>query len=173
MNFTTSVKTVFSKYATFKGRARRSEYWFWQLFIALVSIATGLLSMLDGVDADGLPKSGLFSGLAGLVSLALFLPSLAVLVRRLHDTGRSAWNIVYWLVIPAIVALPLAFFGFANLLLGALDGSGQSQENIALGLMLMGGAVLISLATSAVIFVFTLLDSKEDNKYGSSPKTGN
>jgi uncharacterized membrane protein YhaH (DUF805 family) len=171
MDFVTSIKTVFSKYATFKGRARRSEYWFWQLFVFLISIASGIISMIDGVDADGAPKSGLFSGLAGLISLAIFLPSIAVLVRRLHDTGRSAWHLVYWVVIPAIFALPLALFGFMNLLSGALDGSGQSQGSVAIGLLLMGGAIFISLATSAVLFVFTLLDSKPGNKYGPSPKS--
>lgn len=170
MDFVTSIKTVFSKYATFKGRARRSEYWFWQLFVALISVATGIISMLDGVDADGMPKNGLFSVLAALISLSIFLPSLAVLVRRLHDTGRSAWHIVYWGILPSIVALPLAFWGFANLIMGALDGSGQSQDNIGLGLLFMGLSILISLSTGAVLFAFTLLDSKPDNKYGTSPK---
>ena len=75
MTFIESIQTCFRKYADFKGRASRSEYWWFTLFVVLVSIAAGLLG--DAANA--------------LVALALFLPYLAVSARRLHDTGRSGW----------------------------------------------------------------------------------
>ena len=72
---------VLKKYVVFTGRARRKEYWFFALFNVIVSIALSLIDMLLGLDI----------GLYFIYSLAIILPSLAVLVRRLHDTGRSGW----------------------------------------------------------------------------------
>jgi uncharacterized membrane protein YhaH (DUF805 family) len=94
MSFIDAVKSVLSKYVGFTGRARRSEYWWFALFTILVSIVT---SILDG--ALGLDFEGSTTGLIGLVaSLALLLPSLAVGVRRLHDTDRTGW----WLLIALV-----------------------------------------------------------------------
>jgi uncharacterized membrane protein YhaH (DUF805 family) len=75
VTFIESIQTCFRKYADFKGRASRSEYWWFTLFVVLVSIAAGLLG--DAANA--------------LVALALFLPYLAASARRLHDIGRSGW----------------------------------------------------------------------------------
>jgi uncharacterized membrane protein YhaH (DUF805 family) len=75
MTFQDSVKVCLSKYTDFSGRATRSEYWWFVLFIVLVSAGTSLLSHI----------------LSGLFSLATLLPSLAAATRRLRDTGRSGW----------------------------------------------------------------------------------
>ncbi len=75
MNFQESVKTCFTKYADFNGRASRSEYWWFFLFVILASVATSLFSSI----------------LSGLISLATLLPSIAAATRRLHDTNRSGW----------------------------------------------------------------------------------
>ena len=88
MNFPDAIRSALRNYATFAGRARRSEFWFFYLFLLLCQVGA---SMVDGV-ADG---AGLVSG---LISLALFLPMLAVGVRRLHDTGRSGWWMLVGLV---------------------------------------------------------------------------
>lgn len=89
MGFATAVKVVLSKYVDFTGRARRSEYWWWVLFTFIVSIVTSGLDAAFGTDLNDDPGStGLIQGLA---SLALFLPGLAVAIRRLHDTGRVGW----------------------------------------------------------------------------------
>jgi uncharacterized membrane protein YhaH (DUF805 family) len=72
---------VLKKYAEFSGRATRTEYWMFTLFSVIASV---VLSIVDGV----LGTAGV---LAGLYGLAVFLPSLGVLIRRLHDTGRSGW----------------------------------------------------------------------------------
>jgi uncharacterized membrane protein YhaH (DUF805 family) len=75
------------KYATFDGRARRKEYWFFVLFYILFAIAATFIDVLTG-SFD--PMSGL--GMLGtLLALGLFIPSIAVSVRRLHDTDRSGW----------------------------------------------------------------------------------
>jgi uncharacterized membrane protein YhaH (DUF805 family) len=88
MNFPDAVRSALNNYATFSGRARRSEFWFFFLFTILVQAAG---SILDGTVFD-LPGGGPVGGLA---SLALLVPSIAVTARRLHDTGRSGW----WMLI--------------------------------------------------------------------------
>lgn len=97
MSFAEAVKTVFSKYATFSGRARRSEYWWWWLFVAVVAIILSLIDNAIGLhisDAKimGLQVTGLLTLIFGLVTL---IPGIAVTFRRLHDTGRSGW---WWLL---------------------------------------------------------------------------
>jgi uncharacterized membrane protein YhaH (DUF805 family) len=75
MTFAESIQTCFSKYADFNGRARRSEYWWFVLFIILVSLALAMVSDI----------------VSGLFSLGVLLPSIAAAARRLHDTNRSGW----------------------------------------------------------------------------------
>ena len=81
-------KLALSRYAEFTGRSRRSEYWYFTLVNVLISMAFNVLS----IATDG---SGIITGISGLVSLALFIPGIAVAVRRLHDVGKSGW----WLLI--------------------------------------------------------------------------
>jgi uncharacterized membrane protein YhaH (DUF805 family) len=85
MGFSEAVRVaLIEKFATFNGRARRSEYWYFQLFAGIVA---GVAMVLMGMNEDSLAVISLVS----IVVLALFVPSLAVTVRRLHDTGRSGW----------------------------------------------------------------------------------
>ncbi|MFT4715487.1 MAG: uncharacterized membrane protein YhaH (DUF805 family) [Paracoccaceae bacterium] len=96
MTFLESIKICFSKYVVWKGRASRSEYWWFALFSMLGSIALSIVDAATlGLSENG---SGLFSG---LFSLAMFLPSLSVMVRRFHDTDRSGWW--FWLLLVPIV----------------------------------------------------------------------
>ena len=77
---------VLKKYAVFEGRARRREYWMFVLFNIIFSIAASILDEILGLDF----RSG--RGLIESVySLAVLIPSIAVMVRRLHDVGRSGW----------------------------------------------------------------------------------
>lgn len=93
MTFGESIKTCFSKYADFTGRATRSEFWWWTLFVVLVSLGTSILS----------------DKLSAVFSLAVMLPGLAVGARRLHDTDRSGWlQLLYF--IPIIGFLVLIYF---------------------------------------------------------------
>lgn len=108
MAFTVAVRSVLSQYGQFGGRARRSEYWWFALFSVLVGIVTSILDIALGTDFDGsITSGGLFSLIA---NLALFLPSLAVAARRLHDTDRSAWWILIALVPLIGVFVLLVFF---------------------------------------------------------------
>ncbi|CAM3621503.1 DUF805 domain-containing protein [Parendozoicomonas haliclonae] len=90
---------VFQQYAVFSGRARRKEYWMFTLFHMLAFIA---LAVVEGI--IGLPGI-----LSGLYVLASFIPTLAVTIRRLHDTERSGWWILVSLI-PLVGTLVLLFF---------------------------------------------------------------
>ncbi|MCB1687040.1 MAG: DUF805 domain-containing protein [Halioglobus sp.] len=96
---------VLKKYAQFSGRARRKEYWFFVLFNLLISIALAIVDSLTGT-LDTETGYGLLSG---IYSLAVFIPSMAVGFRRLHDTGRSAWWILIALI-PLIGVIVLLVF---------------------------------------------------------------
>jgi len=94
------------KYAVFSGRARRAEFWYFTLFLFLFSVAFQLVDWVLGLNkvAAGL---GFFSLILGLATL---LPSLAVAVRRLHDTGRSGWWLFIGLVPVAGFIILLVFY---------------------------------------------------------------
>lgn len=91
MTFGEAIKTCLSKYVEFSGRATRPEYWWFYLFGFLVNIGLALVA------------SG--SILSGLISLALFLPSLAAASRRLHDTDHSAWWMLIAFTIIGVIPL--------------------------------------------------------------------
>nr|WP_315542778.1 DUF805 domain-containing protein [uncultured Aggregatibacter sp.] len=96
---------VLKNYATFSGRARRKEYWMFFLISALISIVLTLLDILLGTYSVEY-EAGLFSG---LYSLLILIPSIAVVVRRLHDTDRSGWWILISLI-PLIGVIVLFVF---------------------------------------------------------------
>ena len=96
---------VLKNYATFSGRARRKEYWMFFLFNVLISLGLGVLDVVVGTYSVEY-ETGLFSG---LYSLLVLIPSIAVSVRRLHDTNRSGWWIVISLI-PIIGVLVLFVF---------------------------------------------------------------
>ena len=82
MTFTQSIKLCFAKYADFNGRAKRPEYWWFFLFVFLLGLVTGAVSEV----------------LNAIVALVTILPSFAVGARRLHDTNRSGWWQLLWLI---------------------------------------------------------------------------
>ena len=88
---------VLKKYAVFSGRARRKEYWMFVLFNIIFSFALGLMDTIIGTYDPQL----MYGVLSGLYSLAVLIPSIAVSVRRLHDTGRTGWW-VFIALIPLI-----------------------------------------------------------------------
>lgn len=88
MSLVDSVRSVLTNYANFSGRARRSEYWWFALALVVVF---GLLAGLSRASA-------LFAVVYGLAALAVFVPGLAVAVRRLHDTDKSGWFILLGLI---------------------------------------------------------------------------
>jgi len=94
------LKVVRDNYANFEGRARRSEYWYFALFNFIISSILQLIDYAIGTD---------IGILGSIYSLAVFVPSLAVLVRRLHDTGKSGWYVllVFFIIIGWIWLLVL------------------------------------------------------------------
>ena len=116
MTFGGAIKTCFRKYATFSGRARRREYWFFFLFIALVQ---AFLSLIQ-------EKTGMKPILTAIFSLIVLLPSLAVFWRRMHDTGKSGWNILL-ILIPVLGALLLFIFLCVDSMPGA-NAYGQNPR---------------------------------------------
>jgi uncharacterized membrane protein YhaH (DUF805 family) len=99
MGFLEAVGTCFEKYATFSGRARRAEYWFFCLFCFVAGFVTGMI--------DRILTGGESSPVSAVLLLATFLPSLAVTVRRYHDLDRTGW----WILFPGGVAL-IAFLAY-------------------------------------------------------------
>ncbi|MEH6453838.1 MAG: DUF805 domain-containing protein [Psychromonas sp.] len=96
---------VIKKYAVFKGRARRKEYWFFFLFNLAIAFALSFVDLFTGT-LD--PETG-YGLLSGLYSLAVFIPGIAVSVRRLHDTNRTGWWLLI-VLIPIIGAIALLIF---------------------------------------------------------------
>lgn len=115
MGFGEAIQSGFKNYVTWRGRASRSEFWWWMLFVYLVQIPFSIIysiSVQNLVNAGTL-EIGMFFNWAYylmlVVSLVLVLPSISVLIRRLHDTDRSGgW---YWiLLIPVVGTIVLLVF---------------------------------------------------------------
>jgi uncharacterized membrane protein YhaH (DUF805 family) len=132
MSFTQAVRSVLTQYAGFSGRARRSEYWWYSLFHAIVAlvvmtcaISVALITSLPATDPPTEAEAAAM-GIALLIAilvtdlllLTLFLPGLALIIRRLHDTGRSGW---YYL----ITLIP---FGGIVLLVFMFEDSGRGPN---------------------------------------------
>jgi uncharacterized membrane protein YhaH (DUF805 family) len=90
---------VLKKYAVFSGRARRKEFWMYFLFYLIIVTVLSIIEWMIGLPGV----------LSGLYSLALLIPSIAVTVRRLHDTGRTGW---WWFIglVPVIGIIVLLIF---------------------------------------------------------------
>jgi uncharacterized membrane protein YhaH (DUF805 family) len=101
MDIQTSIKACFSKYATFSGRASRSEFWLFQLFTFLGSIATLIIDITIlgfSINDDASPTNLIFL-------LIVMIPSVAVGCRRLHDLNKSGWWQILYLTIIGIILL--------------------------------------------------------------------
>lgn len=123
MGFVTAIKTCFSKYVTFSGRARRPEYWWFFLFIILGSV---IASFIDGaIFGIGTPQEPPTQVVSPLFSLATFLPMLAVGWRRMHDTGKPGW----YLLIPLLVTVAgMVALMVGAISLGQLEMAGVTEE---------------------------------------------
>jgi len=95
MNFFEAISSGFRNYVGFSGRAMRSEYWYWFLFTILLAIVT--VGIDYAIFGDTMATSAV-SPVNGIASLATFLPSLAVGIRRLHDRDQTGWWILLGLI---------------------------------------------------------------------------
>ena len=155
------------KYAVFSGRASRSEFWWFLLANLIIVVAASVIAAFfrELVGLSFVPTA-LSIGL-GVYHLAVLLPSYAVTVRRLHDSGKSAW----WLLLLLIhVVTALVFiFGFFLLFFAALFGAPPSVP-WGLGIVVVLAA-LVSFIAMLTLLIFMVLpsDSGRSNKYGLKP----
>lgn len=116
MSFTESIKTCFSNYVTFSGRARRPEFWWFALFAFAGSILFTIIDIrLFGTtvtEAGSISGQTSFAPFSWLFMLAILLPYVSVAVRRLHDTDRSGWW--YWIALIPLVGFILLIVWFAT-----------------------------------------------------------
>ena len=106
MTFQEAINSVFSNYANFSGRARRSEYWYFTLFNIIVSTILSVLMRLTA----GSAMFNLFRIIEVVYSLAVIIPGLAVAWRRLHDIGRSgAWYLLMLVPFVGVIVLLVWF----------------------------------------------------------------
>ncbi len=95
MDIQTSVKTCFDKYATFFGRASRSEYWFFVLFCFL----GGIITFIIDVAILGYSIESEFTPINSIFTIVTAIPTIAVGCRRLHDVNKSGWWQLIWITI--------------------------------------------------------------------------
>ena len=177
LTFKEAIGECLGKYVTFTGRSRRSEYWWFGLFVLILTlIPTGLAIATEGIlgKTENAFCIVLLMGVASFgVVLWTIIPSLTVQTRRLHDVGRSGW----WIV--GGVAVGLLYPIAKSVVLGfeALYSDNEVQNLIdAFQVSTVGGTVmlllaLVGLGLSIAVFVFSLQDShRGENKYGPSPK---
>lgn len=160
MSFGEAIKSVFSKYATFSGRARRSEFWYFFLFNLLVSFVLNLIPH--------------FTIVSGLWALAILIPSLAVMVRRLHDIGKSGWTYLYFLI-PSLL-----FIGYWFYLIFQYIGAGYNLDEESVAAIITSNSsaslitcilLLVSLIAAIIFIVLMARDSQPgENKWGPNPK---
>ncbi len=171
------------RYAEFSGRSRRMEFWMWQVFKFLVGcvfmivmfIIFGATFATMGAAKD---PNQVLAAAGGLIlvwmvymlfGLAILVPDIAVMVRRLHDTNRSGW----WILAP----IGCYFIGVMVAVVAAGAGVGMGPDTQAgTGLIATGGiigliAFLAALVFAIVLLVFWFLDGTPGpNKYGPDPK---
>jgi len=157
MPFLAAIKSGFRNYANFKGRASRSEFWWWSLFALVLQLVTSDSDLLGSV-----------------VSLGLLIPGLAVHVRRLHDTNRSGW----WMGAP-IIAIVVALIGLITFgvltAIDVVDGSEWDPDTAfdgvsAFAIVFIIGATLVAVVLGVVNLVFLLKRSQPtENRFGPPP----
>lgn len=154
------------KYADFSGRASRREYWMFQLLNMLISYVLRAVLMIGQSLPlqDGTPDVVLviFSGLGLLVTLGLFIPNLAVSVRRLHDIGKSG-KLLFLNIIPFALVIPSIIFFYM-----IVDKT--SQNLMPIGIIVIGICILSFLALTIMFLVFNCMEGTPGpNKYGPNP----
>lgn len=166
MTFARAVRHCLRNYATFSGRARRPEYWWFFLFVVLGGIVTDLIDgVLFGFGAPDAPETQI---LGPLWSLTMFVPLLAAGWRRMHDTGRPGW----YLLIPMLISLAVLFLvGFEMTAVLAIGGPDAAGLGLGAGVALAGLLLVAQLVASLLILWWlTRPSEKGRNAYGPEPR---
>jgi uncharacterized membrane protein YhaH (DUF805 family) len=161
------------RYADFSGRSRRMEYWMFYLFTILIGVGFAVLTgIIGGAAAIGNDSAALAAGgavgiiaiLQLVVNLALLIPSIAVGVRRLHDTDRTGW----WLLAP-LIGIAMLFVGLAGAGLFTLRPGATPEFGVMF--VVMGIGALLTLGLAITVFVFMCLEgTRGPNRFGPDPK---
>lgn len=151
-----------AKYADFTGRARRAEYWQFLLLQVFIYLCLGIIFGVGVGQSHGpVVALGGFIVAAGVFGLFCLLPNLAVMVRRLHDTGKSAWWLLLYL--PSFVSIAVGVYQVSALRTQGLVGMHDAGQNPLLGLACLG----------ARVYLLYLMRKRGDtgaNAYGPDPK---
>ena len=108
-----------NKYIDFNGRTRRKEYWMWTLYVTLIFILAMILDNMLGLNFELLGEDLGYGWLYLITGIINFIPGLSIVVRRLHDVGKSGW---FYL----IILIPI--IGFIGILI-LLCSDGDKEEN--------------------------------------------
>ena len=100
VSFKSTVENVFKKAFDFSGRATRAEFWWWTLCNVLITTICSLIGIILG-EVNGIPATAISCGIWGLIT---FIPGLSLLIRRLHDSSKSAWHLL-WYLLPYVGAI--------------------------------------------------------------------
>jgi uncharacterized membrane protein YhaH (DUF805 family) len=147
-------KRPIEKYAEFSGRAPRAEYWW---FVLALIVAFIIVSIIESIVSINHMILGVYGPLSALLWVGTLVPSIAVGVRRLHDTNRTGW----WILLPIIPYCLALVLGGAALMGG---GGSMAGAGIAAIFLLIGGILAL------VLIVFLVLPSTPgDNRYGPNP----
>ncbi len=162
------------RYADFGGRSRRMEFWMYQLFLILLWIVIFVVMMVVGMGAAGLAANGgqpSAGGMVGMIAamgmfgivilvvwLGLLLPTLAVAVRRLHDTNRSGWWIMI-AIVPYLISMALSIMAMSA------QSTGLSGIAMIFSLLQLIGAIVL-------IVFYCLPGTSGPNQFGPDPLGG-
>ncbi|WP_172299303.1 DUF805 domain-containing protein [Pseudoruegeria sp. HB172150] len=171
MTFSQSVRTCFSKYFTFSGRASRPEYWWFFLFILVASFLLGIIdAALFGMSEveirPGETEYRTNSVLGGLFGLATFIPSIAAGWRRMHDTGRSGLFLFYPLIVMVGIFTYVGLFhGFGVFTDGQIDTLFEGGASLILILAI----IVFFLSPFLVLWWLSRPTQPETNEWGPPP----
>jgi uncharacterized membrane protein YhaH (DUF805 family) len=153
-------RPILEKYADFSGRAPRPELWWYVLALVAAAIVVSVIESILGLHHMIV---GMYGPLSALLWLATIVPSIAVGVRRLHDTNRPGW----WVLVPLVPECLMIIMG---LMTAGAVAAGGGLGAAAGGLALTGLLGLVTLIGAIVLIVFYVMPGTPgDNRYGPNP----
>ena len=175
MTFSQAVKTCFSKFLSFSGRASRSEYWFFFLFIVLWNALAGIIdwqlfTQVVETEANGVTSITATSSqpVQSLVGLIVFFPHLAVAWRRMQDTGRSGFYALFPILLMVGAGLVMVFgIGIASSF--APGGSLDLLFTRATLLVMIPTMIVLIVSPLLVLWWLTRPSQPGTNQYGPNP----
>ena len=176
MGFGSAISKCLSSYATFSGRASRAEYWWFFLFLTLAGAVASLIdwqfftttATVAGAGGTQVTTSVSYRPVHSIVTLALFLPHLAVAFRRMHDTGRSGLY-VFLPFLMMLTALAVIVFGIGLADLFASGGSLDILFTRLTGLTMIPILLILVASPLLVLWWLTRPSQPGPNAYGPNP----